>query len=84
VTGAFLYGKADKVIYVKQPPGHDDGTGRVCKLNRALYGLKPAPRIWEETLRSSLLGLGFEHSKIDPCLYILQRDGELVLLLGLG
>ena len=81
VTGAFLYGQADKEIYVRQPPGHDDGTGRVCRLRRALYGLKQAPRIWEETLRASLNGIGFKGSDIDPSLYLAQKDGEMVLLL---
>jgi len=80
VTGAFLYGKADRPIYVKQPPGHDDGTGRVCKLKRALYGLKQAPRIWQETLLTSLQGLGFTQATMDPSLYILKLDGEVVFL----
>jgi len=81
VTTAFLYGHVDKEIYVRQPPGHDDGSGRVCKLKRALYGLKQAPRIWQETLRASLLRLGFVTSKMDPSLYVLSKDGQLVLLL---
>jgi hypothetical protein len=81
VTGAFLYGEAEKEIYVRQPPRHDDGSGRVCRLRRALCGLKEAPRIWEETLRSSLEGLGFAGSKVDPSLYLLEREGEMVYVL---
>jgi hypothetical protein len=50
VTTAFLYGDVDKEIYMRQPPGHKDGSGRVCRLRRSLYGLKQAPRIWGETL----------------------------------
>lgn len=81
VTTAFLYGNVDKDIYMRQPLGHSDGSGRVCKLKRALYGLKQAPRIWEETLRSSLLAMGFKSSSLDPCLYIMQKDGETLFLL---
>ena len=81
VTTAFLYGTVDKDIYVRQPPGHGDGTERVCKLRRALYGLKQSPRIWEEKLRSSLQGLGFASSTVDPCLYTMRRDGQLVFIL---
>jgi hypothetical protein len=81
VTTAFLYGQADKEIYMRQPPGHDDGSGRVCRLVRALYGLKQAPRIWGETLRASLLRLGFRSSSMDPCLYLLRKDGQDLFLL---
>jgi len=64
-----------------EPPGHGDGTERVCKLRRALYGLKRSPRIWEEKLRSSLQGLGFVSSTVDPCLYTMRRDDQLVFIL---
>ena len=81
VTTAFLYGAVDKDIYMRQAPGHEDGSGRVCRLVRALYGLKQAPRIWEEQLRSSLLGMGFASSHVDPCLYVLRKDGQVLFLL---
>ena len=81
VTAAFLYGEIDKDVYVKQPPGHDDGSGEVYKLVRAVYGLKQAPRIWSNTLRKSLERIGFVQSKMDASLYILKRDGEALFLL---
>lgn len=43
---AFLNGELDEDIYTEQPEGHEDGTDRVCKLNKSLYGLKQAPRCW--------------------------------------
>jgi len=82
VSTAFLYGDIDKEVYMKQPPGYDDGSGRVCRLLKSIYGLKQAPRIWEERLRASLLSLGFVESKLDPCLYILERGGEKLFLLN--
>ena len=39
---AFLHGELDEVIYMQQPK--EDGTDRVCKLNRSLYGLKQTSR----------------------------------------
>ena len=81
VTTAFLYGDVDRPLFMKQPPGHDDGTGRVCRLKKALYGLKQAPRIWSETLKRALLEFGFKVSQMDPSLYLLNRADHIVYLL---
>ena len=81
MSQAFLYGEIDRDVYMRQPPGHSDGTARVCKLLRSLYGLKQAPRIWSEHLRQTLLALGFTQSLMDPSLYYLSRDGSTVYVL---
>jgi hypothetical protein len=59
VKTAFLYGSVKEDIYVEQPTGFADDSGKVCKLNRALYGLKQSPRIWYETLSGFLETLGY-------------------------
>ena len=59
VKTAFLYGDIDEEIYIEQPPGFDDGTGRVCRLKKGVYGLKQAPRIWYNTLATFLKSLGY-------------------------
>lgn len=40
VKTAFLYGSVKEEIYVTQPQGFDDNSGRVFRLRKALYGLK--------------------------------------------
>ncbi|GBM33748.1 Retrovirus-related Pol polyprotein from transposon TNT 1-94 [Araneus ventricosus] len=40
VKTAFLNGDLDEVVYMSQPQGYDDGTRKVCKLKKSLYGLK--------------------------------------------
>ncbi|GJV96439.1 putative ribonuclease H-like domain-containing protein [Tanacetum coccineum] len=44
----FLYGKIKKEVYVCQPPGFEDPNfpDRVYKVEKALYVLHQAPRVW--------------------------------------
>jgi hypothetical protein len=45
VKNAFLHGniKEEMELYMKQPQGLSENPKLVCKLNRALYGLKQPP-----------------------------------------
>ena len=57
VKSAFLQGKIEEEVYVKQPPGFESSShpNHVYVLDKALYGLKQAPRAWYETLAHFLL-----------------------------
>jgi Reverse transcriptase (RNA-dependent DNA polymerase) len=46
VKTAFLHGDLAEDIYMRQPPGYTDGSGKVWKLRKSLYGLKQAARAW--------------------------------------
>lgn len=48
VSNAFLHGIIDEDVYMRQPLGYKDPThpSFVCKLSKALYGLRQAPRAW--------------------------------------
>lgn len=43
----------------------------VCKLNKALCGLKQAPRAWFDRLKSVLVRWGFKSSRVDSSLFLL-------------
>lgn len=79
VTTAFLNAKARKVIYVRQPHNYEDGTGRVCRLNRALYGLPISPAWWFETATEELTALGFTPLFTETCIF--RRDDGVLLIL---
>ncbi|CAI7880950.1 unnamed protein product [Closterium sp. NIES-54] len=81
VKTAFLYGVVDEEIYMKQPEGYDDGSGRVCRLNKAIYGLKQAPRCWYARLVEVLDALGFKVSGCDESLFMTEGEEEKVFLI---
>jgi len=76
VSGAFLYGDLEEEIYMRPPPGLEEPDGKVWKLRKSLYGLKQAPRTWSKALHKVLLKEGFVQSRVEPTLYVLQRDRE--------
>ncbi len=81
VVAAFLNGKIDHDIFMKQPVGFSDGTSRVCHLKKAIYGLKQSSRLWNTDLHSTLLELGFMRCRADACLYQLKKGSSVAFLL---
>nr|GEX49277.1 retrovirus-related Pol polyprotein from transposon TNT 1-94 [Tanacetum cinerariifolium] len=67
VKSAFQNGNLKKEVYVKQPPGFESSEfpNHVCKLYKALYELKQAPRAWYETLSTFFTKHKFERGTID-------------------
>lgn len=66
---AFLQGNLDEEIYLEQPENFNDNSGRVCKLNRAIYGLKQAGRQWCDKLCRKLKAFGLNKCIQDPCVF---------------
>lgn len=80
VRTAFLNGDLHEEVYMRQPEGFDDRSGRVWLLKKSLYGLKQAPRCWNVKINQKLTEMGFKRSQADPCLYIREEDMTLLLL----
>jgi hypothetical protein len=68
-TAAFLQAPLDHDVYVEMPKLFGV-TGKVWKLQRAIYGLKDAPRAYFLHTKNKLEDLGFRQSDADPCLFI--------------
>ncbi|KAJ9524188.1 hypothetical protein QJQ45_005009 [Haematococcus lacustris] len=84
VEAAFLNGtlQPDEIIHIQQPEGFEEGSlNTVCRLQKALYGLRQAPRAWHAKLKQELEGMGFQASESDPALFMLSRPAGTVYLL---
>ncbi|CAI7872428.1 unnamed protein product [Closterium sp. NIES-53] len=75
MKNAFLQSKLDRVLYMYQPDYFDNGTGRVCKLLKSLYGLKQLPLLAYRAFVRVLLGAGWKKSQVDTVLYFKAGDG---------
>jgi Reverse transcriptase (RNA-dependent DNA polymerase) len=81
VHNAYLYGKLDKEIYMRQPKGFKvrGQENKVIRLQRALYGLKQAGLAWWEELNSSMNELGFKLLVSDAGLFVCKDFKEIII-----
>lgn len=70
VSCAFLHGDLDHEVFMEQAPGFRDDPNLVCRLKRAIYGLKVSPKIWNGCINEFFVSsLSFSRSSNDLCLY---------------
>ncbi|GJS04672.1 retrovirus-related pol polyprotein from transposon TNT 1-94 [Tanacetum coccineum] len=81
VKTAFLHENPEEVIYMRQPPGYEQGN-KVCLLKKSLYGLKQSPRHWYRRFDECMMSNGFKRSSYDSCVYCKSyAPGEYIYLL---
>ena len=68
-VNAFVNAKLDSDVFMKMPPGHRR-QGMIFKLNKALYGLRKSPLLWQKELTRTLTELGFQIIPHEPCCFI--------------
>lgn len=78
VTTAFLYGDLDESVFMKQPEGfvQPGAENKVCRLRKAIYGLKQAARAWHGKISSVLEELKFKRTQTEPCVFRSENNGE--------
>ncbi|KAG8503385.1 hypothetical protein CXB51_001330 [Gossypium anomalum] len=69
VKTAFLNGKLEEDVYMTQPEGFVDpkDAGKICKLQRSIYGLKQASRNWNLRFNDAIKEFGFIKNEDEPC-----------------
>nr|GEW54697.1 hypothetical protein [Tanacetum cinerariifolium] len=86
VKTAFLNGELREVVYVSQPKGFvdQDKPNHVCRLKKALCGLKQAPRVWYDMLSSFLLSQEFFKGAIDQTIFTRKAGHDILLMSMIG
>lgn len=84
VKTAFLYGEVDEELYISQPEGYITAgrENEVCKLNKSIYGIRQASRIWNQKLHSALLSYGLIQNSADPCIYF-KNEGKTIIIIAI-
>ena len=82
VKAAFLNGDLQEIVYMRQPEGFEvhGKEDWVCLLEKGLYGLKQAGRVWNLKADKLLRKIGFTPLKADRCVYVWERDGRMVVV----
>ena len=83
VETAFLNARVQEDLYMQVPEGVDAPANTVCKLHKALYGIKQAPHEWHAEIASTLQQLGYTASTRDPCLFFKRSQTGRTLLFPL-
>lgn len=83
VSNAFLYGDLEHTIYMEQPLGFIDQErpDYVCKLQKAIYGLKQSPRAWFGKMGEFLEQNGFVLTNADSSLFVKKIGDKVVVVL---
>eukprot|EP00253_Pinus_taeda_P015702 PITA_15702 len=81
VKSAFLNEVLMEEIYIEQPLSYEKKgqENKVCRLKKALYGMKQTPRAWYSRIDSYLLENEFDKCEGEPTVYIKEKDGKLLI-----
>jgi Reverse transcriptase (RNA-dependent DNA polymerase) len=73
----------EEEVYMTLPPGHknESNPSQVCKLKKAIYGLKQSPRAWYAKLSFSFLKIIFFKSTVDSSMFIKHLQNTTIIIL---
>ncbi|CAI7792784.1 unnamed protein product [Closterium sp. NIES-54] len=81
VANAFLYALVDAEIFVELPHGSNAGPNQICQLEKSLYGIKQAPRLWQQHLHARVIRIEFLQLPHDQGMYRLTKGSDYILLI---
>jgi hypothetical protein len=84
ISTAFLHANLPDEVYMTQPEGTvvKGKENMVCRLHKALYGLRQSPRLFYELLHNYLVEIGFTRTRSDYCIYFRKGGDNKVTFLA--
>ncbi|TPX53003.1 DNA-directed DNA polymerase [Synchytrium endobioticum] len=80
VKAAFLHATLNEEVYMSQLKGFEDGSSKVCKLLKSVYGLRQSPRAWYLTLKDWFEKRGYKFTPHEPCLYAKITPNDMIFV----
>jgi hypothetical protein len=71
IKTGFLNGNLSEDVYMIQPESFVEtkNAGKICKIQKSIYGLKQASRSWNICFDEVVKGFGFIKNEEEPCVY---------------
>ncbi len=85
VSRAYMYADCEEDIYVElcdEDCDENDEEPMCGKLEKAMYGTRPAAKMWQKEGTKTLEDAGFEAGKSSPCIFYHKRRDIMVFLHG--
>uniref|UniRef100_H3H572 Polyprotein n=2 Tax=Phytophthora ramorum TaxID=164328 RepID=H3H572_PHYRM len=67
---AFLNSDLKEQVFMEVPYGILNAEHMMCKLDKAIYGLKQAASAWHQTIHAVFMKIGFHSCGADQCVYV--------------
>jgi len=82
IEAAFLHGDVQEEIYIEQPENFilEGSESKVCKLSKAIYGLKQAAKCWYEKAKRIMMELNFCKFEHEPCVFYKFVNREVIIV----
>ncbi|CAI7781772.1 unnamed protein product [Closterium sp. NIES-54] len=80
VANAFLYTPVDAEIFDELPHGSNADPNHDCQLEKSLYGIKQAPRLWQQHFHARVIRIGFLQLPHDQGMYRLTKGIDYIIL----
>jgi len=86
IKNAFLYGDLKEKVHMGQPPWYvAQEENNVCRLRKAIYGLKKSSRAWLEKSSLVISDIGFARYHSDHSVFICHtKSGSVILAIYVG
>ncbi|KAL0298831.1 UNVERIFIED_CONTAM: Retrovirus-related Pol polyprotein from transposon RE1 [Sesamum radiatum] len=83
IKNAFLHGDLNETVYIEQPPSYvaqGEKQRMVCKLKKAIYGLKQSPRAWFDKFSRIIGEFRISRCQADHSIFVQTTKIGMVIL----